>query len=523
MLVADRIPFAQDRVVSMSTANKIGMLLFDLATSQRASLKISAVSVPLVTVSVKNPIGQTVSNQTVSGAGGFIDTVNASPTGTYAIVVDPLGTNTGSLTLRLYDVPADQTGAITLDGTTVVVSATVPGQNIRRAFTGVAGQRVSVKATGSLSPGATISLRQPNDAILGSTLIGGFLDPMTLPVNGQYAVLVDPTQDSLNSVTVRAWDVPADATGTGSVGAAGVPFTTTTPGQNSVLSFTGTVSARVSVTLAAAFSMSGSATLRDPGGASLGSKNIGGTTVIEPVILPANGTYTVLIDPLSDLTGTVTATVNSVPADVTGTITPGGTPEAVVITAAGQNGSLTFSGIAGQRVSLGVAAGAPLGGVEIRKPDQTSLGLVGMGGSATFLDTLTLPTTATYTVFVNPTAQHTGTATITLYDVPADLAGSITVGGSALPVSPSVPGQKATVTFAGTGTQQVTVHVTGNSIGQVTVTLRRPDGSTLTSSTSSAGSFNLTTQTLPTSGTYSVFINPSQAATGSLNVSVSTP
>jgi hypothetical protein len=57
----------------------------------------------------------------------------------------------------------------------------------------------------------------------------------------------------------------------------------------------------------------------------------------------------------------------------------------------------------------------------------------------------------------------------------------------------------------------------------VTVVLKKPDGSQLTATTSGAGTFNLATQTLPTTGTYTVTVNPDQFNTGSLNLSVTSP
>jgi hypothetical protein len=99
----------------------------------------------------------------------------------------------------------------------------------------------------------------------------------------------------------------------------------------------------------------------------------------------------------------------------------------------------------------------------------------------------------------------------------------VTVGGSAASITIGTPGQNAAVTFSGTASQQVTVQITGNTIGSVTVTLRKPDGSQLTSATSSASSFNLTTQTLPSTGTYTIVIDPAGTSTGSVNVAVSSP
>jgi hypothetical protein len=65
--------------------------------------------------------------------------------------------------------------------------------------------------------------------------------------------------------------------------------------------------------------------------------------------------------------------------------------------------------------------------------------------------------------------------------------------------------------------------MTNNVIGLTTVRLLKPDGSQLTSSVSSASSFNLSTQTLPTTGTYTIVIDPSGSNKGSVNVAVTNP
>ena len=70
---------------------------------------------------------------------------------------------------------------------------------------------------------------------------------------------------------------------------------------------------------------------------------------------------------------------------------------------------------------------------------------------------------------------------------------------------------------------RVTVRLTGNTMGSVTVTLRKPDGSTQTSSSSSAANFNLSAQTLSVTGTYTIFVNPSGTNTGTINVATTSP
>jgi hypothetical protein len=140
-----------------------------------------------------------------------------------------------------------------------------------------------------------------------------------------------------------------------------------------------------------------------------------------------------------------------------------------------------------------------------------------------FIDVTTLPVTGTYTILVNPVSDVTGSLTLTLYDVPADVGGTLILGGSPLGVTITTPGQGGILTVSATQGQQATVRITGNTMGYVRVYLLKPDGSTLTSLGSPASSFNLTTQTLPVTGTYTVKIDPDLWNTGALNVQVTNP
>lgn len=163
--------------------------------------------------------------------------------------------------------------------------------------------------------------------------------------------------------------------------------------------------------------------------------------------------------------------------------------------------------------------------IAINKPVGTVLtSNSGFLGSSPFFDPQTLPSTGTYSIVVNPQGTNTGSISLTLYDVPADAGGSITVGGSAVTVTTTVPGQNGLLTFSGTSAQQVTVHITGSTLGNFPVSLLKPDGTTLTSANSFWNtSFDLTTQTLPSTGTYTIRIDPSGATTGTLNVTVTSP
>ena len=139
------------------------------------------------------------------------------------------------------------------------------------------------------------------------------------------------------------------------------------------------------------------------------------------------------------------------------------------------------------------------------------------------MDLKTLTTAGGYTMTLNPTGANTGGVTFTLLDVPADPAPALTVNDPALTITTTTPGQNAAPTFIGAAGQAVTVRLSSNGLGSVTVTLVRPDETTQATTVSSAASFTMTSQTLGVAGTYTVKINPSGAATGSIGVRVTTP
>ena len=198
------------------------------------------------------------SHRPSSARGGFIDTQTLPGTGLYTILVDPQGTDVGSMTLTLYDVPADPAPSITAGGAAVTVTTTVPGQNAKPTFSGTAGQRISLKMTavtiGTSSCCSTkVSILNPD----GSTLVaptfvgtsGGFIDVKTLATTGTYSIFVDPQTTDIGSMTLTLNDVPADVTATITPGGAPVTVTTTVSGQNALVTFNGTASQRISLNL----------------------------------------------------------------------------------------------------------------------------------------------------------------------------------------------------------------------------------------------------------------------------------
>ena len=85
------------------------------------------------------------------------------------------------------------------------------------------------------------------------------------------------------------------------------------------------------------------------------------------------------------------------------------------------------------------------------------------------------PSTGFYTILVDPQGTDLGSMTLTLYDVPPDLSGSIAIGGPpvSLALGP-VPGQNATLSFTGTAAQRVNLRLSNVTLGEHVV-LRRED------------------------------------------------
>jgi hypothetical protein len=462
----------------------------------------------------------------VGNAGGFMDVRTLPVTGTYTLLVDPQGAATGSMTLSLYDVPPDLSASIVPGGAAVTVATTVPGQNASVTFSGSAGQRVSLKLSGVSMSSATVRLLKPDGSALGSNASvgtsGGFLDVRTLPVDGMYTLVVDPQSAATGSVTLTLYEVPPDVSASIVPGGAAVTVATAVPGQNASATFSGSAGRRVSLKLSGVSMSSATVTLLKPDGTALGSTVYAGTSggFMDVRTLPADGTYTLVVDPQSASTGSITLTLYEVPPDVSASIVPGGAAVTVTTAVPGQNASATFSGSAGRRVSLklsGVSISSAT--VTLLKPDGTALGsTVYVGTSGAFVDVRTLPVAGSYTFLVDPQTTATGSMTLTLYDVPPDLSASAAPGGPAVTVTTTVPGQNASVAFSGSAGQSITLQLTGVTISSSLVSVVAPDGSNVLSPTLvlvNGRTFNLV---LPATDAYRILVDPQGTNAGSMTL-----
>jgi len=86
--------------VTITTANKIGLIVFDGSAGQRVTLTISSVTIALSTVAIHTPTATSLTSLPVS-TGGYVIKTTLPVSGTYTVLVDPYSTYTGSMTLTL--------------------------------------------------------------------------------------------------------------------------------------------------------------------------------------------------------------------------------------------------------------------------------------------------------------------------------------------------------------------------------------------------------------------------------------
>lgn len=548
---AGRLAMGGTQLVTISTATKIGLVTFAATAGQRVSLLgTNGMSGQVlgcdVYASILKPNNSTLVSGTCMESSGFIDATTIPTTGTYTILVDPTDNATGSVTLALYSV-TDVTGTITAGGPAVTVTTTAPGQNATLTLSGTGGQRISVFGTNGMTGqilgcdvNVSIVRTRDNLSVAAATCMegSGFIDATALPTTDTYTILVDPASSATGSLTLTLYTV-TDYSGTITPGGPSVTVPITTPGQNGTLTFSGTANQRISLR-GTNGTISGQILgcdvnvriVRTSDNFSVASATcMEGNGFIDATQLPTTDTYSIIVDPVSFATGNLPLTLYTV-TDVSGTMTADGAPVTVSITTPGQNGALTFSGTAGQRVSLEGLNGTIIGQIAfacdvnvsiVRVSDSfTVAGATCMEGNG-FIDRVNLPTTDSYKVIVDPVSFATGNLTLKLYTVPADVTGSLTINAAATPVSLQTPGQNASFTFTVASSQQVTVRITNNTIAGTSpcVTVSLVGGSN-PSSASCASSFNLTQQTLG-AGTYTVNIDPYLNSKGSLSVQVTSP
>jgi YD repeat-containing protein len=508
--VSQRIAIDSSTSVSIPTAGNIGMLIFNGTAGQQINLQVSSSTFAgCYTLSILTPAGSQTAYTVQCGAGGFSEIALAPTTGTYTALLAPLGGSTGSAIVTL---STDQVGSITANAS-VPVTTSLPGQNVRLAFNGTAGQQINLQVSSPTFAGCyTLSILTPAGSQAAYTIqcgAGGFSE-ITLATTGTYTALLAPLSGGTGSAIVTlSTDQVGSITGNTSV-----PVTTSLPGQNVRLAFSGTAGQQINLqvsssTFAGCYTLS----ILAPDGSQAASTVQCGAGGFSEITLATTGTYIALLAPGGGSTGSAIVTLSS---DQVGSITAN-TSVPVNISLPGQNVRLAFSGTAGQQINLQVSGWTFAGcdTLSILNPDGTQAASAAQCGAGGFSE-ITLATTGTYIALLAP-AGYTGSATVTLS---TDQVGSITANTS-VPVNISLPGQNVRLAFSGTAGQLINLQVSSPTFAACyTLSILNPDG-TQGGSTVQCRAGGFSEITLPTTGNYIALLAPA-GYTGSATVTLST-
>jgi hypothetical protein len=513
--------------VTIGTAGTSATASFSGTAGQRVSLYISGSTISSMKISlVRASNNAQVFTVSATRTAKFVNTNTLPANGTYKLTVDPAKTYTGHVTLTLYNVPADASGAVTPGGPSATVTTTVPGQNASFTFPGLSGHRVALDLTGVTVSAGSVTVRAPDSSVIAGpkafATAGAFIDPLTLTQDGTYTVFIDPKSRAKGKVTLTVYDVPADTNAPLTLGSP-ASGSLGTPGQVANFTFNGSLNQRVSLNVESS-DFSGTIWLKKPDSSVLTQLTVtpvGG--FLDTTTLPVAGTYTVVVDPSGHGIGSFSFVVYDVPADTTQAITAGGSAVTVTNTAPGQNGYLTFTGTAGQKISVLVSNvnGIDFGELDLLKPNGASLlsaPIMVTSSGAWLQPTAALPVTGQYKILLDPQLTGVGSADVNLYVVPPDLSGTITPG-TPLPIATTAPGQNAKYSFTASIGQRLSLNLTGVTIQNVKVTIQKPDGTTLaTKSVGTSGGFIDTTAALTVGGSYKVFVDPQSSSFGGITL-----
>ena len=462
--------------------------------------------------------GTSMASPHVAGAAALV--LSAHPTATPATIK--------ALLLRSVDHPAGMAGSSVSSGrldvgnaltcsATPQVSIDAPSQG----FVAASGHPQSVRVLAGLC-----------GAVAGVTVSASANGrPVALTARGDGVYTGQFTPSAPGTTTVTAVATAGSKTDTASVSGTspspivvgGAPVTVTSQaGEDVQLAFDGTAGTRLSAVMSSVTIPSSTVTIRNPDGSTAASQTMGtGSAFLDTTTLAQTGSYVVNVHPLGGVGGTSTIQLFNVPADVSAAISQGGPTVTLTTVVPGQNAIATFTGSAGERVALGISTPIGVLRASMIAPDGTVVGgPLYMSAGNSFIDTVRLPTTGSYTILADPQDDRTGAVTLTLYEVPADVTGSVQLGGPPSSLTTTAPGQNAVFTFAGQAGHRISLNVTSDMYLMKT-TILNPDGTTLGSpSYGGAGTSFIDVRTLSQTGIYTVVADPQDTGTGTATVAV---
>ena len=150
---------------------------------------------------------------------------------------------------------------------------------------------------------------------------------------------------------------------------------------------------------------------------------------------------------------------------------------------------------------------------------------IGYRSTDGFPEPFTLTSTGTWSVYLDGYQDTIGTATLTVYLVPANAVSTIVTGGAVATVATTVITQNGRMTFSGsvgtTVTNEVTAASGGWANGNVFVSLLRPDGSDASELGWGYAGTTFSTFTLDANGTWTMFLDGYLLNVGGVTVKLS--
>jgi hypothetical protein len=525
------------QTVSLTRVGQQAAYTFAIAAGDSVGVDVSNLALApqsgVLTATVLKPDGtQLVTASPNQPASGYLELGANQPAGTYTVFVEPANGAYGTFN-------------ITLKAGTVLTTTSSPtsfapagiAENVRARFTATAGQTLSL-GVGSVtdttgSGAATVLVNRADRSTLDSvscnpSLMGGNcriqLDNLAA---GTYSVVVKPASGAKITGTVA---LSSDLTGTLTPGTT-QSLSVTRVGQRSTYTFTGNTGDNIGISMFAFATNPATEylTLRinKPDGTQLFSKTDWRAYNSNVLSLPATGTYTAIVNSDGPTFG-----VNLL-IDPGTLLTVNGSTASLSADANGRPLRFRFAGTAGQRVDLGIyglsyaiSSGSTTSMV-INAPDGSNIDSVACSTSTSGSCDYTIASlgaTGTYVVLlVPPAASQINAGT---FAVSTPLTGTFVVGDPAQSISISRAGQTARYTFSGTSGQTLrfswsSVSVAGT--GSVAVTVITPGGATLNSNSfanGASGGFDIST--LPSTGTYTVVLDPPSGTTMSGSFSLVT-
>ncbi|MBS1801234.1 MAG: hypothetical protein JSS95_15585 [Acidobacteria bacterium] len=355
------------------------------------------------------------------------------------------------------------------------------------------------------------TILNPNGSTLSNPLSCGSgnlsTGNLTLPGTGTYSVWLDPG-NGVGGVTATLTQEINQTLQFNTP----LSVSSTLAGQIFDLTFSGTASQVIDLAFTnGSYNTCVRYTILNPDGSTLSNPLSCGSGNLSTgnLTLPSTGTYSVLIDPGNGVGGATAMLTQR--SNQTLQLN---TPVSVNSTLAGQIFNLTFSGTASQVIDLAFTNGTYNTCVRytILNPDGSTLSnplSCGSGNLST--GNLTLPSTGTYSVLLDP-GNGVGGVTATL----TQRINQALQYNTPLTVSSTLAGQIFDLTFSGTASQVIDLAFTSGSYNTcVRYTILNPDGSTLSNPLScGAGNLDTGNMTLPSTGTYSVLIDPGNGVGG---------